>query len=68
VKTEVFGRDEELAAIGKHLDREREARGPSALVLEGEPGIGKSTLLRAATDQARESGYRVLEARPAERS
>ncbi len=67
MKTEVFGRDEEIAAIERHLGREREVHGSSALVLEGEAGIGKSTLLRTAVERACECGYRVLEARPAER-
>jgi hypothetical protein len=39
---------------------------PSALVLEGEPGIGKTTLWSAAVEWARERGFRVLSARPAE--
>jgi DNA-binding CsgD family transcriptional regulator len=39
---------------------------PSALVMEGEPGIGKTTLWLDAVDQAHERGFRVLSARPAE--
>ncbi|MGB8500757.1 ATP-binding protein, partial [Mycobacterium sp.] len=38
---------------------------PSALVVEGEPGIGKTTLWLAATDLARERGFHVFAARPA---
>src|SRR6185437_6125885 len=38
---------------------------PSALVIEGEPGIGKTTLWSDAVGQAREHGIRVLSARPA---
>ena len=38
---------------------------PSALLIEGEPGIGKTTLWLAALEQARESGFRVLSARAA---
>jgi predicted ATPase len=34
--------------------------GPSALVLEGEAGIGKSTVWLAALERARELGFRVL--------
>jgi MoxR-like ATPase len=34
------------------------------LVLEGEPGIGKTALLRHAVEEARRRGYQVLEARP----
>lgn len=39
---------------------------PTGLVLEGEAGIGKTTLWLAAADQARERGFRVLSARAAE--
>lgn len=35
---------------------------PSGLTIEGEAGIGKTTLWSAATEQARERGYRVLSA------
>ena len=38
---------------------------PSALVMEGEAGIGKTTLWLAATEQARELGFQVLSSRPA---
>lgn len=37
--------------------------GPSALVIEGDPGIGKTTLWLSALDQARERGFAVLAAR-----
>jgi DNA-binding CsgD family transcriptional regulator len=40
--------------------------GPSALVVAGEPGIGKTTLWLAAVDQARGRGIRVLSARAAQ--
>ena len=39
--------------------------GPSALLIEGEPGIGKTTLWLAAVEQARARGFRVLSARAA---
>ena len=39
---------------------------PSALVVSGEPGIGKTTLWLAALDQARERGIHVLSARAAQ--
>ena len=39
--------------------------GPSGLLVEGEAGIGKTTLLLAAVDEARERGFRVLAARSA---
>jgi hypothetical protein len=40
--------------------------GPAALVIDGEAGIGKSTLWLAGVDLAREAGMRVLSLRPAE--
>ena len=61
---EVLGRDLELAALREFLDRVPE--GPSALVLEGEPGIGKTTLWSAALALARNRSYRVLSARPSQ--
>src|SRR4029079_18938461 len=36
---------------------------PSGLVIEGEPGIGKTTVWLSAVEQARNSGYRVFSAR-----
>lgn len=57
------GRAEELAAIADFL----EAGAPACAVLvEGEPGIGKSTVWRAVVTDAAERGFRTLRARPAE--
>lgn len=42
------------------------ADGPRALVLEGEPGIGKSTLWAAGVSAARRHARHVLTSRPAE--
>ena len=39
------------------------ATAPSGLVIEGDPGIGKTTLWLSALDQARERGFAVLAAR-----
>jgi DNA-binding CsgD family transcriptional regulator len=39
---------------------------PVALVVEGEAGIGKTTLWLSAVHQARERGFQVLSARPAD--
>ena len=39
------------------------ARGPAALLIEGEVGIGKTTAWLAATESARLAGFRVLSAR-----
>src|SRR5262245_43371575 len=63
---EVVGRDDELARLTAFLDRSAVAARPSALVLEGAAGIGKSTLWAVGVDAARERGLRVLSARPAE--
>jgi DNA-binding CsgD family transcriptional regulator len=59
-----IGRDEELGALQAFLDRP--AKGVAGLVLEGEAGIGKSTLWLAGVEAARERGLRVLSSRPAE--
>jgi DNA-binding NarL/FixJ family response regulator len=40
-------------------------RAPAALVVEGEPGIGKTTLWLTALDQARDGGFQVLSTRTA---
>src|SRR5262245_54400056 len=60
---EIVGRAAELAAVFAFVEEEPEA---GALVLEGEPGIGKSTLWHAGVERARARGLRVLAARPAE--
>jgi DNA-binding CsgD family transcriptional regulator len=61
---DVLGRDDELGALDAFLDRPEVA--PTALVLEGEAGIGKSTLWRAGAEVARAHGFRVLSSRPGE--
>lgn len=61
---DVLGRDDELGSIEAFLDRP--AAASPALVLEGEAGIGKSTLWLGGVEAARERGVRVLSARPAE--
>ncbi|QZA08625.1 AAA family ATPase [Mycolicibacter heraklionensis] len=60
------GRESEVRAISDFLACI--ADGPAGLMLEGEPGIGKTSLLVDATDQALARGFQVLAARgsPAE--
>jgi DNA-binding CsgD family transcriptional regulator len=60
---DVVGRDAELAAV-RALFESTEL--PAALVLEGEPGIGKTTLWRAGLTLAGERGFGVLSCAPAE--
>src|SRR5205823_8317937 len=60
---EVVGRDEELAAVRVFLDAAR--RAPAAFLLEGEAGVGKSTLWLAGVEYACGEGLRVLVSRPA---
>lgn len=60
----IVGREGELDAIRRFLSDV--AEGPGFLIIEGEPGIGKTTLWAAGVETARHLGYRVLVARPAE--
>lgn len=50
------GRTRELDVIERHIEGE----GPQLLVVAGEPGIGKTRLLREAEAYARRYGFRVL--------
>ena len=63
-----LGRDTELGQIEAWL-APGAAAGPAGprlvLVIEGEPGIGKTTLWTEAAGRARETGWRVLSCRPA---
>jgi DNA-binding CsgD family transcriptional regulator len=61
---ELVGRDDELGRVDAFADGL--AAGAAALVVEGEPGIGKTELWRYAVSAAAGRGCRVLEARPAE--
>ncbi len=60
---EVVGREQELGSLRDFVAGSR--AGAHALVLEGEAGIGKTTLWLAGVDAARERSVRVLAARPA---
>src|SRR5437763_11856779 len=61
---ELVGREEELRRIEAFLDRA--TAGSAALLLEGDAGIGKTTLWRSGVELAREHEFLVLQARPAE--
>ena len=62
--TEIVGRDEELQALSSFLE---EGARPGTLLIQGDPGIGKTTLWRAAVEAARELSCEVLRASPAEK-
>jgi DNA-binding CsgD family transcriptional regulator len=55
----LVGRELQLAAIHRILTRVREGTGSVALIV-GEAGVGKSRLLRAMTEEAREAGFFVM--------
>jgi ATP/maltotriose-dependent transcriptional regulator MalT len=61
--TRIARRPVEERAVADLLDALADR--PSALVVDGEAGIGKTTLWLAAVEQARERGCHVLSARPA---
>jgi AAA ATPase domain len=58
--TEVVGREGELAAVRSFVG---ELAVPTALVLEGAPGIGKTTLWEAGVETALSAGHSVLRCR-----
>jgi DNA-binding CsgD family transcriptional regulator len=60
----IVSRENELARLDAFLGQAEQ--GPAALVVDGEPGIGKSTLWLAAVERAQGDGARVLQSRPAE--
>ncbi|MGO8950026.1 MAG: ATP-binding protein [Ktedonobacterales bacterium] len=57
VSVALVGRSSELVLLEKHLA----GKGPPLLVLAGEPGIGKTRLLREASSRGRTQGWSVLE-------
>jgi len=61
---ELIGREAELTKIEQFLDRAQD--GPRVLLLEGEAGIGKSSLWLAGRRTAVSSGCRLLSAAPTE--
>jgi hypothetical protein len=60
----IVGRESELARVKSFIGSVSE--GPSALLLEGAAGIGKTTLWHAGVSIARARGHRVLACRAAE--
>ena len=66
MSTAIVGRDAELASIRDFVASVSD--GAAALVLQGEAGVGKTTLwaAAAAAGEAEERGTPVLRARPAE--
>jgi DNA-binding CsgD family transcriptional regulator len=61
---EIVGREEELSSLQAFVDEA--TRGRAALVLEGEAGIGKSTLWEAGFERAHAQGFTVFSSQPAE--
>jgi DNA-binding CsgD family transcriptional regulator len=59
----IVGREAELVLLRAFVDSLSD--GAAALVLEGEAGMGKTTLWSAGVEDARDRGLLVLEARPA---
>ena len=55
--SQFVGRARELAIVERHLA----GKGPPVLLLAGEPGIGKSRLLRESVARARANGWAVLQ-------
>ncbi len=58
----IVGRSAELRALDTFVDSLD--HGPAMLVLEGEPGLGKTTLWREGLDAAERRSLRILECRP----
>ena len=56
----VIGREEQLEAIGDFLSATEQ--GASLLILEGEPGIGKTTLWRRGIADASDRSHQILSA------
>ena len=60
----IVGRESELARVESFIESVPE--GPSALLLKGVAGIGKTTMWHAGVSMARARGHRVLARRTAE--
>ena len=64
MKQAIVGRQPELARIDAFLARV--PSGARVLVIEGDPGMGKTTLWLAGLDEATDRAWRVLSARPSD--
>jgi DNA-binding NarL/FixJ family response regulator len=64
IETQPVGRDEPLAQLQRFIAAV--ADGPGSLLIEGEAGIGKTTVWQFGVDAAAGRGYRLLISRPAE--
>jgi DNA-binding CsgD family transcriptional regulator len=60
---QLIGRDREFGLLVEAI--EAAGDGPRAIVLEGEAGVGKTALWRAALQSAAERGWRILSSAPA---
>ena len=58
----LVGRSDELTAVADALERARAGRG-SAVLVTGEPGVGKSRLMASAAEEARRRGWQVVAGR-----
>ncbi len=56
----LVGRERELDRVLEFLREDGDAK----LLLDGDAGIGKTMLWTAGLDEARQRGFRILEARP----
>jgi DNA-binding CsgD family transcriptional regulator len=63
-RTDLLGREAELVALDTFLDGI--SSGVSGLLLEGEPGIGKTSVWQEGVRRASSRGFTVLACRPAE--
>ena len=61
IGTGVVGREHELAALHSFI---LDTAAPAALVIDGEAGIGKTTVWEAGIAAAEAAGHRVLRCRP----
>ena len=68
-KRQVIGRTRERALLEQAIERLRSTDAGATIVIEGEQGIGKSTLASSATEMAAQAGLRVftVTAEPIER-